>query len=408
MTAIKTEIKTITDKLPGDSGPNKSINYRKPFDIARAWSYQLSCAEFFTNDKVDYIYNADIFRNYIGTLYKAVIVNEGDEAVMSLWEYDWNGQKIAVDWLSAHVFKYMTLSMNTDDNARAYFFALFKFNRSLKYKDYFTGSRTRPIAIGNTAVTVQANNTVEIIDVVSSIQKQRFLNVINKIPRDIKGYTKGIFGKDVAPDWHNPLFLCKISESIYGQETENTGAAQLTEAQTRTSVLKNEGNRVQVEFNLDRDSIIIGFMYFDIPRAYSKGVERSFMDVDRYDYFNPYMQYTGDQPVYKEEMDVLQTGTFGYQGAYMHMKQKVNDASGGFIEYLKGWTFLDQYVESDKRGYTAANIGPDFIRSKPSELDNFYISLTGRTMASYFHFIVDVETHYNARRPMAYNPQILG
>lgn len=399
-----TGIKTILVAL--DHLDTNAVIYYKPFQLERLWAYQLSCAEFFTNDKVDYIYNADTFRNYIGSLYREVIVAEGDEAQMNRWQYNWNGQTIAVDWLSAHVFNYMSYLANAEDAARAYIFALFKFNRSLKYKDYFTGSRTRPIAIGNTNVTVN-NNTVEIIDVVQNIQKQRFLNVVNKIPRDLKGYTKGIFGKDIAPDWHNPLFLCKISESIYGQETENTGAAQLTEKQTRTSTLKNEGNRIQVEFNLDRDSIIIGFVYFDIPRAYSKGVQRSFMDVDRYDFFNPYLQYAGDQPVYKEEYDILQTGTFGYQGAYMHMKQEVNDAAGGFIENLDGWTFLDQYIETDKRGIIWDNIGPDFIRSKPSELDRFYISLSGRSMAAYFHFIIDVETHYNARRPMAYNPQIL-
>lgn len=389
---------------------NETTYYNKPFDIARLWSYQLSCAEFFTNDKVDYIYSADIFRNYIGTIVREYL--EAFEDVSATY-YVWNGQSIEKDWLCANYFTLITNLSRTGELypeiLRAYLFALFKYNRSLKYKDYFTGSRTRPVAIGDTNINVTVNDTVEVIDVVKNIQKQRFLNIVNKIPRDLKGYTKGIMGKDVAPDWHNPLFLAKISEAIYGQETENTGEAQLTQPQTRTSVLKNEGNRIQVEFNLDRDSIIVGFVYFDIPRAYSKGVERSFMDVDRYDYFNPYMQYTGDQPVYREEIDASQTGTFAYQGAYMHMKQQVNDAFGGFIENLQGWTFLDQYIEPKlgKESKTNEVQGPDFIRSRPSELDRFYISLSGDSLASYFHFIIDIETHYEAVRPMAYKPEIL-
>lgn len=393
-----------------------TISYERPFDIARLWAYQLSCAEFFTNDKVDYIYNAELFRKYIGSLL-IEFYKKTSRTIENDFTFSYNGSYIIPDWLSARTFTEITSVSGWWTTATmrpyiiAYLFALLKYNRSLKYKDYFTGARTRPIAIGNTNVEVNSDNEVEIIDVVANIQKQRFLNIVNKIPRDIKGYTKGIFGKDVAPDWHNPLFLAKISEAVYGQETENTGEAQITQAQSRTSVLKNEGNRVQVEFNLDRDSIIVGFVYFDIPRAYSKGIERSFMDVDRFDFFNPYMQYTGDQEVYKEELDAKLTGRFGYQGAYMDKKQMVNDASGGFIEDLKGWTFLDAYIEPENMIEDYGNsriIGPDFIRSRASELDRFYISLTGNSMSKYFHFIMDIETHYNAVRPMAYNPQILG
>lgn len=413
MTAIKTKL---NDKISTGISINKILVY-KPFDTIRLWSYQLSCAEFFTNDKVDYIYNADTYRNYIGTLFKDTAITYGEITTTGLLDYDWNGQKIQTDWLSAKIFTYMTNKLQPTgnnitpnsviDNVWAYVFALFKFNRSLKYKDYLTGSRTRPIAIGNTDIQVQANNTVEVIDIVKNIQKQRFLNVVNKIPRDLKGYSKGIMGKDIAPDWHNPLFLVKISESVYGQETENTGEAQLTQPQTRTSVLKNQGNRIEVRFSLDRASIVIGFVYFDIPRAYSKGIDREYFEKDRYDFFNPYMQYTGDQEVFRQELDAIQNGTFAYQGAYMEKKQKINDACGGFIETLNGWTFLDQYIETDSRNDISKNQGPEFIRSKPSELDRFYISLTGTVMAYYYHFIVDVETHYEAVRPMSYDPQIL-
>lgn len=161
---------------------------------------------------------------------------------------------------------------------------------------------------------------------------------------------------------------------------------------------------------MDRNSIIIGLVYFDIPRAYSKGVAREFADVDRFDWFNPYMQYTGDQPIYMSELDAAAPDTtFGYTGAYMDKKQEYNEAFGGFIEDLKGWTFLDRFIEPTLNSGTLETkpIGPDFIRSKPSELDRFYISLSGRSLASYFHFILDIETHYEANRAMAYNPQIL-
>lgn len=403
-----TALKTATQALnPQEFGILDIKEYAKPVDIAALWAYQMACAEFFTNDNVDYIYNAELYRQYIGSLIQKVLNQDGEH--IDEYAYNYNGQKIMPDWLSAIYFNIMRQNINYYKEGEAYIYALFKYNRTLKYKDYFTGARTRPIAIGNTNVEVN-DDIVSIIDVVKNIQKQRFLNVVNKIPRDLKGYTKGIFGTDIAPDWHNPLYLATISESIYGQETENTGEAQLSQPQTRTSVLKNQGNKLQLNFKLDRNSIVIGLVWFDIPRAYSKGVKRWYADVDRFDWFNPYMQYTGDQEIYMSELDAsAQDATFGYTGAYMDKKQDYNEAFGGFIDALKGWTFLDRYVsgEYDNGVYEQKTIGPDFIRSKPSELDRFYISLSGHSMSNYFHFILDIETHYNARRAMAYNPQIL-
>ena len=37
--------------------------------------------------------------------------------------------------------------------------------------------------------------------------------------------------------------------------------------------------------------------------------------------------------------------------------------------------------------FQTQNISPDFIRSRVSELDEFYLSLTGYSLGSYFHFI---------------------
>lgn len=415
--------KTIVNTIEADTyafnnnyGP-RIESYNKPFDIGFAWAYQLSCAEFFTNDKVDYIYNAELFRQYIGNLYIKFNMAIGGDGVIPkyslngiTYESDYMSAKIALNMIKPNMLYWEEYSYQEEDGYqeyRAYWFAMLKYNRSLKYKDYFTGARTRPIAIGNTEVNVN-DDIVQVVDIASGIQKQRFLNVVNKIPRDLKGYTKGIFGVDVAPDWHNPLYLARVSSTIYGQEVENTGEAQMNQANSRTSVLKNAGGTVSLEFKLDRNSIIIGVVDFDIPRAYSKGVNRMYMEVDRYDMNNPYLQYTGDQEVYGEEYDARKSETFAYQGAYMHEKQDYSEAFGGFIEFLPGYTFLDQYVEKGNGDVIGDHVSPDFIRSKPSELDRFYLVLSGETLANYFHFYMKHTTKVSAVRPLAYNPQILG
>lgn len=385
------------------------VYYTKPVDIAPLWAYQLICAEFFTNDKVDYIYNAEMFRQYIKNLFIQWCEDNNMKYDQIGW-YTYNGIKIEIDALSAEVFSNIML---TSSNVRpAYYTALFAWKRSLKYKDYFTGARTRPVAIGNTEIEVN-DNIVEVIDVVKNIQKQRFINIVNKIPRDIKGYTKGIFGKDVAPDWHNPLFLVRTRETIYGQETENTGTDQFTKEVSRTMVLRNQGKNIQINFTLDRNSIILGIVYFDIPRSYTKGVNRDFMHVDRFDYFNPYLQYCGDQEIYGEELDANFREKFAYTGAYMEYKLRYNEAFGGFQTALPGWTFSDAFVDG-KQGYyviegePVLHISPDFIRSKPTELDRFYLKLSGHSLANRFHFIADNTIYLKTTRPMAYNPQILG
>ena len=402
------ELGTITENM------QEIAQVDKPIDIAPLWAYQMACAEFFTNDKVDYVYNAEIFRQYIKNLWIETIEGISTQSQYT-FDYQLNGITFENDALNAVVFQYMVNNADrepVEGTCYQYIISLFSYKRSLKYKDYFTGARTRPIAIGNTNIEVQLGESIEVIDIVASIQKQRFLNIVNKIPRDLKGYTKGIFGKDVAPDWHNPLFICRVSEPIYGQEVENTGEAQITQAVSRTTVLKNKGRQLRFELSgFDRNCILIGFVDFDIARAYSDGIERIFNNVDRFDYYNPFLQYTGDQEIYRSELDARLEGTFGYTGAYMERKQKYNRAFGGFITALPGWTFLESYVgdttgDLDRRN--ANTIGPDFIRSKSTELDKFYISLSGHSLANYFHFIIDTYNEISTVRPMSYDPQILG
>lgn len=395
--------------------PNTTPIYGKPVDLARLWAYQLTCAEWFTNDKVDYIYNAELFRQYIRNLW--YITLERFEPATNLEYFVYNGIKTEIDELSAHVFKYMGYSEAwetiTDENVAAiykYQCALFKYNRSLKYKDYFTGSRTRPLAIGDTTIPV-TGNTVDVVDVTKSIQIQRFLNIVNRIPRDLASYAKGIMGVHMATDYNKPLFLANTTEAIYGSEVENTAEAQMKEKNSRTMTLKNGSGKYEFNFTLDRDSIIVGIYWFDIERAYTKGVHRSFMHVDRFDMYNPYLQYTGDQPIYREEINAAMQGTFAYKEAYSEFKEEVNDAFGGFITDLPGWAFTDADVQGTHEQGMFQNpehISPDFIRSKPSELDRYYLSLTGHSLSNYFHFIIKTSSIISATRKMSYKPQILG
>lgn len=86
----------------------------------------------------------------------------------------------------------------------------------------------------------------------------------------------------------------------------------------------------------------------------------------------------------------------------MEFKQRYNQCAGGFVENLPGFAF----VAVDERGSKSV-ITPDFIRSVCSEFDDFYVSLTGYSNGSYWHFIVDNYNDCSGSRPMAYAPSIL-
>lgn len=386
-----------------------------PFDAARLFAYQLVCAHYYSNDHIDFVYSAELYRQLIGNY----LVYSGNGYSSSFTR---NGIKYLYDWCSAHGMSFMLGYINNTTRADAllsasnastfyfsvlgYFSAIFAYRRSLRYQDYFTGSRAQPLAVGSTGVSV-VNNTVDVVDVTRNIQRQRFLNAVNRVRHNFEGYLQGIFGGDVpAPDYHNPFFLAHTDDTVFGAETENTGAAQMANSIAITSNLRSNGSRYMFEIHSDRPCIVLGITHYDLPRVYSKSIERPFFHVDRFDMFNPFMQFIGDQPVYLQELGTFGTATalanFAYALRHMEYKQRYNQAAGGFVENLPGFAFL----ASDERG-DQTTINPDWIRSVPTEFDTFYVSLTGFSLGSYFHFIVDSFNDCSGSRPMAYAPSIL-
>lgn len=392
-------------------------------DLRRMWAYQIVCWHYFSNDKVDYIYSAELFRQYINQL-----TNRNSSSTpypTYVGKFVVNGLEYIYDAMSAYYFDHViscggsggifTYVLNSDaigpqtiNEFYAYFRALLGFNNSLRYKDYFTGGRTRPLAVGDTtqdAWTPVVSGYVGAIDITRNIQKQRFLNAINRIPHQIEDYLEGLFGKRPAPDYHNPFFLARTTDQVFGQESEYTGNVTDAEQNNITSVLRGQANRYAFDFKPDRDCVVIGITSFDLPRAYSRTIERQAMHLTRFDGFNPYMQFVGDQPIYRAELSpyTVDMNPFAYTLRHMEYKQRYNQVAGGFKRYLPGWAFL---AEDNTRPYLS-NIDPEFIRSHNTELDKYFKSLTGYSLGSYFHFIVKNNNSMDASRPMAYAPSIL-
>ena len=396
-------------------------------NLSRLWAYQLCVAHYMTNDHIDFVYSAELYRQLIGGYSKRIFSNYSSQMFFTM-----NGISYQYDYLSAHVCS-RHLTRGTDSSVTptiltavssseafdilGYFSALFGYRRSLRYLDYFTGSRAQPLAVVNTNqintnVSVN-NNQVSVIDITKSIQAQRFLNSVNRVRHNFEGYLKGIFGGEVpAPDYHNPFKLAHTDDVIFGQETENTATDQMTDKIAITTNLRSSSGNYVFEIHTDRPCVAIGITSYEIARIYTRSMDRTFLHKNRFDWFNPFMQYIGDQPVYLQELGINPNSglsslkNFAYSIRHEEYKQWFHIASGGFCNPstdLDNWIF----VAKDARG-NQDFINPDWIRSLNAEFDNFYVSLSGWSLGTYFHFIVDDFNSCKASRPMAFAPQILG
>lgn len=377
------------------------VNTDKRLNLARLWAYQLVCAHYYSNDHVDFVYSAELFRQYIwqlfSDLFESPIVDRGFSVNGFLYDYD---------ALSARIFSFFiddSLIFNFGRSVFAYFSALLSYKHSLRYMDYFTGARSQPLAVGDASVDVNSNK-VDVLDLSRSRMMAKFLQAVNRSGRKFGAYMKELFGKVPAPDYHNPFYLAHTSDVVGTSENQNTADGQ-RDANAFTSNFITNASRYVFEYQPDRDCIVIGITYYDIPRVYTKATERQNFFIDRFDMFNPYMQFIGDQSIYQSELGFGDDTEFGYQNRHMEYKQRYNQAAGGFANpstQLDNWVFVGDVL---RRRYLP-HISPSFIRSMPSELDHFYTSLSGWSLGSYFHFIVRYDNRQDASRPMAYAPVI--
>ena len=406
---LNTEIGYYSTQMPGTDAD---------LNLGRLWAYQLVVAHFYSNDHVDFIYSADLFRQYIRELVSRQISN-----LVSYSEtFKVNGLEYHYDALSAHEFDSVLsgftssgifgftanqLTPDTINEAYAYFLALFSFKRSLRFMDYFTGSRSYPLAVGNTSVNVN-NNAVSIIDLSRTSMMTKFLQAVNRSGRKFSAYMQELFGKTPAYDYHNPMYLAHTSDLVGAQETDNTGQAQVTDQLAVTSRFRASSSRYAFEFQPDRDCIVIGITYYDLPRVYSRATDKQNFFVNRFDMFNPYLQFIGDQGITEAEIGTdtpVVSSNFSYTNRHMEYKQRFNYCAGGFCvpsTQLDNWIFP---ADTLRRKFFH-NISPSFIRSFNSEIDRFYQRLTGYSLGTYFHFIVRYDNRQDASRPMAYNPTI--
>lgn len=380
-------------------------------------AYQIVCAHFFSLDHVDYIYSAELYRQLIQYYVDKIVTT------LSNQRFTWNGLELHYDALSGYMidracFRSTYISDLSTDRSYpsfsfyyAYLTALFSFRHSLRYLDYFTGGRTQPLSVGSNTdpranVNVAVNNgAVNGVEMILAQNAARYLNFAQRVGKKISQWLDKMFpGGTPKPDMHDPQWLASTGDALNPEQTQNTGEGQLTEANSITARFKNDSNRYMFTIQPDRPGYIICVTYYDVPRAYAYATDRENLHKDRYDRFNPFLQYNGSQAVYKQELGISGDTPFSYQGRYEEYKQKYDIVAGGFVENLPGFAFI---ADLQSGLPMQQNLNPTYVRSWNTELDPFYLALTGYGLAGYFHFIVKNVNIINCVRPMEYAPQLM-
>lgn len=405
-----------------------------PFNFSRVCAYQLVCAQFFTNDKIDYVQSAHEYidnMQYVLSTFKEELKEIYDYSIFyqDFESYEMNGISVRYDVLSGHsistMFKWINGVLNdwlVEDLVPSglplvfglqpllnFVMNLFTYRKNLRFGDYFTGARSRPLAVGDVETPV-VGNAVSTLDSTRNLLIQRFRNAVNRVGDRLSDYIEGVMGGKAAPDVTLPRYLATITSSFKGYEVENTADEQ----GKIVTVLNSTDGKYVYEIEAGEPCIVIGITSFMSQRIYSDASDRFFFHKDRYDMFNPFYQYAGDQEIYSAERNGrLGLGPFAYTLRHMEYKQRVPMASGAFIANLPGYAFVTDNAEGDRinrenlDSERGIHISPDYIRSQNHEFDRFFPSLTGYSLASYYHFYLKYNNNLIAHRRMEYSPSML-
>lgn len=402
-------------------------------DLDVLYAYQICCAQFYTNTSVDYIYTAQLYRDNQLALWRKVNYALGSAltGVGLIGPHDltftYNGVDYDYDICSGHYLRYVfsrflprlgerTISVVNESDfeliSHLYGFLsnIFSYQRSLRYGDYFTGSRTRPLSVGDVSVNV-VDSKVSAIDVTRNLLRQRFFNAVGRVRNTMSDYLREVMHGTASPRDDEARYLSSIRSHVSGFEVENTSSEDQGKLVTN---LKSGDSRFVFEIEVGSPCIVIGIASFDSPRIYSRTLDRFYFHESRFDRFNPFMQYAGDQEVYAGEKDIrfrINITPFSYTLRHMEYKQRFPIAAGGFVNSLPSWLMVtdndDGRLGNDTSLDGTNHLTPEYIRSKNYELDRFYSSLTGYSLGTYFHFIVRFDNIVNAKRRMEYSPSIL-
>lgn len=377
-------------------------------NISKCLAYQLSIAQYYTNDSVDNIYTSDLYMQLLrGTMFPSI------NNMTSEPTFDYNGVPTEYDYISYGAW-YTSLMSNsiTGRVSRTFLVGslLFVLRRSLRYGDYFTTGRTRLLAVGQLSVPVNQDDGMSVnpIDITMGIVSQRYLNAANRVGNKPIAYYASIMGVTPSDMPSIPRYV-----SHRKIELENRVSTNLANDQgEQVTNLVGYSDNMAFDVFIDDYGILLSLNSFDILPIYNSGIDADNFLSDRFEYFNPMMQNIGDQPIRLSELISGSDNyrkTFAYTVRNSEYKFKNSKAHGAICYNMPGYLLkFPVYRFDDLYGYRPIDhIDPDFIRDKPAILDQIMYETPGASPGDYYHFIVSVHNEVKSARLIQKAPGIL-
>lgn len=381
-------------------------------NLSKCLAYQLSIAQYYTNNSVDNIFTSELFMQQLrGVMFPSI------DGYTSEPTFDYNGVPTEYDYISYGGFYSSIFGTRVSGwYGRMVILGslLFTLRRSLRYGDKFTTGRTQMLAVGQLSIPVETDEdtgamSVNPINVTMEIVTQRFLNAANRVGNKPLEYYSSIMGVVPSDLPSIPRYVGHRKIELENRITTNTA----NEQGEQTTNLVGYSDDMAFDVYIDDYGILLSMNSYDVLPIYTSGIDSDNFLSDRFEYFNPMMQNIGDEAIRLTELignPSLYDSNWAYIVRNSEYKYKLSKAHGALCYNMPGFLlkFPLELFDTD-RGYQERidHIGPDFIRDKPAILDSVITHNTGISPGRYFHFIVSVHNTVKSARLIQKAPGIL-
>lgn len=249
-----------------------------------------------------------------------------------------------------------------------------------------------PSAASLLQATDETHSHMDIDDLKLGLGLQRFQERMNKHGARYHEYVQSLGVRGYAPP-DEPVYLGGGRRTVSISEiasTDDGGTAPVgTLAGHGIGAIRTRPFRKFFK----EHGMVMSLIVVQPKAVYTDAMERKWFRTTKEDYFQPELQFIGDQAILNKEVRSVHAtpeGTFGYQERYSEYKHALSTVSGNFADTDDDWHYARQFG-------TDPALNSDFVTCTPAE--RAHADATEHTVkAMISHQVV-------ARRPMARSPK---
>lgn len=242
-------------------------------------------------------------------------------------------------------------------------------------------------------------------DVREAFALERFFERMQIVGSRFSEFLRGIFGTNAGdarlqmPEylgtWQNPFMINNVSQT-------SATTSSSPQAQYAGNGMSSQRNEI-ISKAFPEHGYLIG-LYVAMPRnGYSQGLSKVLSRKDWLDFFNPYFEHIGEQPVmmselyYDPSLSPNEDEIFGYQSQYADYKFINSHIHGQFKNYLNFWT-------ASRIFDTKPTLSPQFVYFNKEESTDRVFALVDEPK---FYVQLDIKA-YATRSMSAYStPRVI-